>query len=323
MERYHSWLSRAKLVHQEKYDYSQVEYKNANTAVTIICPIHGAFTQRPSNHLYLGRGCPECGGSRKLTTREFIERSHVVHNYRYSYDRTIYINNPTNVIITCPVHGDFEQTPANHLKGKNCARCKHNAPIDTSLFVERSKKIHRGKYDYSKTVYINNSTNVIITCPVHGDFEQMPVNHLKGRGCSLCKYKSEAKLVSFMKEHLPNTEFETQFRIDACPNRRYDIFIPEYNLIIELDGKQHFDQVSCWESPQSIQHIDCEKMMFALNEEYSIIRVYQPDVWEDRNDWQSKLLKAIHVYEAPTIIYLHDSIYENHKAIMAELLDVE
>ena len=73
------FIKTALKIHGNKYDYSKVEYKNANTKVCIICPEHGEYLQRAADHL-LGRGCPKCAkilasAQKTLTTEEFIERA--------------------------------------------------------------------------------------------------------------------------------------------------------------------------------------------------------------------------------------------------------
>ena len=73
-------------------------------------------------------------------------------------------------------------------------------------------------------------------------------------------------------------------------------------LIIEIDGRQHFEQVSNWNSPDDTFEHDAYKMEQALNNGYSIIRIFQEDVWNDKNNWQNKSNEAIKLYKKPTII---------------------
>lgn len=184
------FIKKAREVHGDKYDYSKVEYKDARTKVCIICPEHGEFYQIPNSHL-LGRGCNKCCGSAKLTTEDFIKKAREVHGDKYNYSKVEYKNNSTKVVITCSTHGDFEQTPALHLQGRNCPECGSESRSELSRtsidsFIKRSKEIHGDKYDYSKVDYKNNKTKIIIICPDHGEFEQTPSKHLIGRGCPKC-----------------------------------------------------------------------------------------------------------------------------------------
>lgn len=111
-------------IHGNKYDYSKVVYKTAKQKVTIICPKHGEFEQLANAHLQ-GEGCFKCERDRRSkSTEKFIREARSVHGDLYDYSKTKYINRSTPVIIICPKHGEFEQTPFNHLQGKGCSHCK-------------------------------------------------------------------------------------------------------------------------------------------------------------------------------------------------------
>jgi hypothetical protein len=129
--------------------------------------------------------------SKKLTIYEFKNNANKKHNNFYIYDKVIYQNARTNITITCPLHGDFEQSPDNHLRGQGCPKCRYiksgSAISKTHKdFIKQGKEIHNNFYDYSKTIYIKSSKKIIITCPIHGDFEQTPNKHLSGQGCIQC-----------------------------------------------------------------------------------------------------------------------------------------
>lgn len=118
------FIAKAKEVHGDKYDYSLVDYKSAVIPVTIICPLHGPFQQKPVKHLSGGHGCQECGGSRKLTTEEFITKAKTIHNDKYDYSLVEYKNAETPVKIICPEHGMFEQRPQDHVHNRSgCPEC--------------------------------------------------------------------------------------------------------------------------------------------------------------------------------------------------------
>ena len=122
---------KANIVHNFKYDYNLVDYISSKTKVRIICPIHGVFLQKPNDHLN-GRGCPYCGGKQKLTVNEFIDKSKEVHGDKYDYSKTKYINQRSKVCIICPTHGEFWQTPHNHLKGQGCPKC-NSSYLETTV----------------------------------------------------------------------------------------------------------------------------------------------------------------------------------------------
>ena len=122
----------------------------------------------------------------QCSTETFVRKAKIKHGDRYNYDKVTYIRSIDKVIITCPEHGDFEQTPVEHIRGKGCAKCKPNFKSDTLSFIEKADTVHNGKYSYTKTVYISSSAKLLITCKEHGDFEQRPNSHLKGQGCPIC-----------------------------------------------------------------------------------------------------------------------------------------
>lgn len=134
------------------------------------------------------------GGNRKpMTTNKFLARARKVHGDRFCYKKTEYTHSTKNIIITCKIHGDFEQVVTTHLRSKHgCQQCSKELGNaikvkSTSQFIINANKVHSNKYDYSKTKYIRSTELVTITCPTHGDFERTPNNHLNGGyGCNAC-----------------------------------------------------------------------------------------------------------------------------------------
>jgi len=182
------FIKKAILIHGDKYDYSLVDYKHSQSKVIIICLIHGEFEQSPSSHLS-GKGCPKCKVyEQRSSTEEFIQKAILIHGDRYDYSLVDYKNNKTKVIIICPVHGEFLQIPNNHLKGYGCQKCKDDGQrSSTEEFIKKAILIHgEGKYDYSKVYYKQSQTKVIIICPIHGEFQQEPSEHLRNKGCPIC-----------------------------------------------------------------------------------------------------------------------------------------
>lgn len=132
------------------------------------------------------------------TTEQFIEDAKKVHGDKYNYDKVLYINNKTKIIITCPEHGDFLQTPNKHLLGKGCPQCGKIKIINSTRdslddFKNKANIIHNYKYNYSKANYINSKTKIEIICPIHGPFWQIPNGHLQGKGCPKCAIECKSK----------------------------------------------------------------------------------------------------------------------------------
>ena len=123
---------------------------------------------------------------KRYTLNEFKERATKIHNNFYSYDKTVYKNKRTKVLITCPIHGDFEQSPDSHCNGRNgCFKCGQNIPT-TFEFIQKAKEVHSNFYNYDKVLYKNSHEFITITCPIHGDFQQKAYTHLNGHGCAYC-----------------------------------------------------------------------------------------------------------------------------------------
>lgn len=179
------FITRAQEVHGDTYDYSEVVYVNSTTKVFIVCKTHGKFEQNPRSHLN-GSGCSKCAGVGKSNTKDFIRRSEKIHNNKYLYDLVKYAGNKRKVVITCPVHGNFEQVPSSHLKGHGCPECAANYKMDTDAFIKKAELVHQDKYDYSKVEYANSYENVVIICQEHGEFVQRPGEHVFGKGCPSC-----------------------------------------------------------------------------------------------------------------------------------------
>ena len=129
---------------------------------------------------------------RKLSTKDFISKAMIAHGNTYSYEDVVYVGNKVPVVIKCAVHGNFTQTPSDHLVGKGCILCgldrtRTKKTKQLHQFVIDAREVHGTKYTYHKVVYKNNKSVVTITCPIHGDFEQRPLNHIKDKqGCPVC-----------------------------------------------------------------------------------------------------------------------------------------
>ena len=132
---------------------------------------------------------------KKKNKEDFIFEARKIHSCKYDYSKVEYVNSRTKVCIICPEHGEFWQLPNAHKSGCGCPKCRSlimSSKIKSSTedFIEKSKKVHSDKYDYSKVEYVNATTRVCIICPEHGEFWQKPSHHLLGCGCQVCKSKN-------------------------------------------------------------------------------------------------------------------------------------
>lgn len=84
------FVKRARLVHGEKFDYSKTNYVTAKTPVVVICPEHGEFNTKPTQHLSSAYGCPNCGKN-SLTSSN---KSWICDKWLSSLNNTIYKEYP-------------------------------------------------------------------------------------------------------------------------------------------------------------------------------------------------------------------------------------
>ena len=134
--------------------------------------------------------------------------------------------------------------------------------------------------------------------------------------CPHCKNKTELKLYNWLLKQLNIKEVKREYKPKWCSTQfrhinkknefkdgkyqyRYDFLVTFNNkkkLIIELDGRQHFEQVSNWKSPFENQIRDKYKEFLAKKHKIFFIRCIQKDVFMDRNNWEKKLRKKLKKY---------------------------
>jgi very-short-patch-repair endonuclease len=154
--------------------------------------------------------------------------------------------------------------------------------VATEFYVEMINVYH---------VYLE----VVIECQTN--YRQSPANKTKGNGCPGCKNKTEKKVLYFLKDNA--VKFKSQFKITK--SRSYDFFLIDFDLILEIDGNQHFKQVSNWENPEKVLQNDIQKMKIALENGFSILRIYQPDIWEDKIEWKKCINDNLYTRKTPDI----------------------
>lgn len=266
-------------IHNDIFDYSLVEYKNNNQKIKIICKKHGIFEQTPHSHIN-GHGCPKCAieyKSKKLskTTYDFINNSKIKHNNFYIYDKSIYINSKTKIIVTCPNHGDFKTIPPHHLNGVGCPKCSGNYVKTNEEYISECEKIHNKKFDYSLTLYKNIKSKIEIICPLHGVFSQNAGHHLNGHGCPKCNSSKGESEIRLYLENL-NIEFEEQKRFNECRNKKplpFDFFLLKKNICIEYDGIHHYEPIRGIKQLEITKNNDNIKNIYCKNNNIELIRI--------------------------------------------------
>ena len=271
-----NFIERSKNKFGDKFDYSMVEYTNAQTPIKLICKEHGIrFSVTPNAHLNSRfGGCKECYNQyvesirvkskiSKLTEEErkkrrreyektnFIERATKKFGERFDYSEVEYINSQTlvNIIDKKLNNETFSVKPHSFLNSVDGRPdIVKSSTLTTEDFIKKARKIHGDKYDYSKVVYHKTHEKVCIICPIHGEFWQEPHNHLNrfrdGCGCPKC-----SNAVSKLEESVINRLLKEgiKFKKEYINKKifgkmRGDFFIKSYNVMIECQGRQHFEK---------------------------------------------------------------------------------
>jgi hypothetical protein len=293
------FVKKSNIIHNDKFDYSISNYINNGVKIEIICPIHGNFSQLPSDHMR-GIGCKKCGQektgiSKRLNNDTFIEKASRVHNNKFDYSKVRYTTSLEKVDIICPEHGIFSQFPNDHLYGKGCRLCKYTNHsmelMDTAeSFIEKCKKIHGDRYDYSKVVYKDSKTNVDIICKIHGQFKQSPSNHINNEcNCPSCvspQSKPEKFISEFLTRH--NIKFIENDRNVIGP-KELDFYIPDHNLAIEFNGIYFHSELTGHKNKNYHLNktIDCGKSGIRL------LHIFETEYTHNRKILLSKLKNII------------------------------
>jgi hypothetical protein len=243
-----SFIEKAKKRHIDEEgecldDYSKVNYKRSHDKVIIICKIHGEYHQSPHHHL-LGTRCPRCSG-KNLSLDDLIKRSNEKYgNNKFNFNESKYDGETKPITIICPHGHKFETTPIVHLrKDGGCKTCRDNSTsdrlrYDNDEFIRLAKQKHGNLYSYDRCNYKDSLTKVIITCALHGDFEQVPASHLGGRGCPKC-----ADMVRAEQKRYTAVDIEEAFinarKIHGNLYEYIRLFSNEGRLMIEMRCPTH------------------------------------------------------------------------------------
>ena len=188
----------------------------------------------------------------KVTTESFIEKAKTIHNNKYDYSKVDYKKAREKVCIICPEHGEFWQSPNQHLSGHGCPKCSGNF-MDTPYFIEKARKIHGDKYDYSKVIFEKAQKKICIICPEHGEFYQTPNHHLNGKGCPKCgrlrisnkQRKSKEEWIALFKEKHKD-RFDYSLITDIPRNNvKLPIRCVKHNYLFYQDAAHHINYDNC------------------------------------------------------------------------------
>ena len=241
------------------FDFSTSLFINMTTPIDIICPRKHIFTIPPNQHLRDGSkgGCIKCanittGESNTYSQEKWVDLAKSKHNDLYLYDKVVYVNSQTEVIIGCKKHGDFQILPVVHLTGGGCTKCGIERSRESKLLTEKDfndkiehcKKVHNNKYKYNGIYRDDGYLRIEMICDKHGIFNQRLEHHIKGHGCYKC-------VVNYSKQQIEWLQYR-QIR---------DGFI------------QHACNIGEYQIPETFMHAD------GFREETNTIYEYQGDFW--------------------------------------------
>jgi hypothetical protein len=299
------------------------KYTNKNTPVECLCPEGHPCTPWPSS-IQQGQGmCKTCAErDPAVAAANFHQRITELGGQVIGK----YTNTNTPVECLCPEGHPCTPRPGDIQQGNGmCKTCAGRDPaVAAANFHQRITEL--GGIIIGK--YTNANTPVECLCPEGHQCTPRPGNIQQGNGmCKTCKNKTETKLQQWLTQCF--TSVTSQPKYAWCRNPTTDRHLPfDFELtvdgksvIIELDGAQHFTQVSNWQGPDHTRFRDVYKMYQAINYGKAIIRLQQEDVYYDRIDWQTQLTKAITIIKTETVMYLGDQgIYADHQEDLIKML---
>lgn len=203
----------AQKVHGNRYEYLSVEMVNGKKYFTASCKKHGIFKQLATEHISRKRICRDCAvGSLDERQANFIKQSNKTHRKKYDYSKVIYKNMDTKVEIICSKHGSFFQRASDHQKGSGCWDCQKQSSAKTRMkpfkeAQEQFHKVHKNKYQYKEADWKGMNVKIKIICPKHGEFFQVPKDHLgygnrKEQGCPQCSKFPPLTFKEFLRRSL-------------------------------------------------------------------------------------------------------------------------
>lgn len=177
----------------------------------------------------------------------------------------------------------------------NCVACynKSFASCDKSKYWSKKNKVTQ------RQIFLRTAKKYLFDCDdCKLTFESAPDSIVgQNHWCPFCVNKTEKKLFCKLKEKYDSIIYN--YKPEWSRNKStkcimpFDFVLKEYKIIIELDGRQHFEQVSNWNSFEQNHEKDVLKMKLANNNEISMIRILQEDVFYDKYDWLTELIAAI------------------------------
>lgn len=287
----------------------ETEYINNRTKISYKCKC-GNVSDTTYNAFQNGRRCMKCSGTPKHTYKYvedyFQENNCILVSIEYK-------GISENLEYICECGNYSEITFANFQRGHRCIKCSGKEKY-TYEFVK--KCFEDISYTLINIEYIGCNDELIYICDKNHNNVTNFTKFITGYRCPKCINKTEQIINEFLEENYTNIIQQSKF--EWCKNKNclpFDFLLDDQKILLEVDGPQHFKQISNWQSPEESLERDLFKMKLAIDYGYSIIRISQEDIYNNTIDWKEILKKNIKKYKKPKCIYIskNPDLYINHK----------
>lgn len=271
---------------------------SARVRVNMICDYCGSeydswyYAVMYSRKAYPKDACAYCAGKKSSEINRGKRSKKYIGQARKICEELGYIllttedeftNVKMQIKFICPIHGEQSMMLDNFLRGHRCAKCGRQTVANllkyTQDYVKECIESVNGNKWLNYGEYINSyKHNLIIQCSCGNIFTTCFVNYVKAQinTCSICSHK-ESKGEQRIRELLDNYNitYEQEKRFDDCRDKKplpFDFYLPDYNLICEYDGLQHFKDVSMLDHETTVAH-DSIKNEYCKFHNIDILRI--------------------------------------------------
>ena len=233
-------------IHNNYYTYEKTNYLKSKAKITVTCPIHGDFEQIAADHKN-GSGCPKCKAINQAkrqysSSKTFIEKADLVHSGKYTYSECKYVNSKQKVTITCSIHGNFDQTPKDHLQGKGCPICGRTKTLnlykdsDWETAGEKSP-LFQGFQLYIVECWNHNEHFIKVGKTYTNIYKRLRKNTLPYEFKILNQYYGSAKFISELERNIHTTIKEFSYIPKISFGGRYECFSSHIKELIITTSK--------------------------------------------------------------------------------------
>jgi very-short-patch-repair endonuclease len=324
-----------------------------HTKIWWLCPkkcSHGCCHewQTSIHHLATDTGCPYCS-NRKLCEHMSIAYTHpeIASEWHPTKNKDLDINlissgSSRKVWWLCPrtckegcLHEYQQVVHCKTISNQGCPYCSitnkkfcsHNSIEYTHPHILSEWDCEQNKNPPSKYTFGTNA-KVHWICKQdknHKYIQAISSRTTKRTGCPFCKHKTELLLLKFLIKYY--TDVVHGFKQSWCKHKRelpFDFCIRSLKIIIELDGRQHFEKVLNWACLDEVIKRDIYKMQKADAEGYKIIRIFQVDVYNNSEKWLEENLLPHIVSEDRSHVFIStsDDMYDEHKKMYERREDI-